>query len=254
MSANRDTTKVNPLKVVDTTLRDGHQSFIAARMLTEDMEAIAGEIDKAGFRAVEVWGGATFDVCHRFLGEDPWQRPRRLKRLMPRTPFQMLLRGQNLVGYRNYADDVVKAFVQHAVEVGIDIFRIFDAVNDERNLATATDVVKKCGKHAQLTLSYSITEPGLGGPVYNIDYYLKKACVMQDMGADSLCVKDMAGLLSPFDAYELIKALKAAVKIPINLHSHFTSGMGCMTYLKAIEAGVDIIDTALEAVPKSNNC
>jgi len=157
----------------------------------------------------------------------------------------MLLRGQNLVGYRNYADDVVNAFVQHAVEVGIDIFRIFDALNDERNLATATDAVRGCGKHAQLTLSYSITESGLGGPIYNIDYYLKKAQIMEDIGADSLCLKDMAGLLSPLDAYELIKALKSTVKIPINLHSHFTSGMGCMTYLKAIEAGVDMVDTAL---------
>ena len=245
MNVSKDTIDMTPLKVVDTTLRDGHQSCFATRMLTEDMEGIAEEIDKVGFHAVEMWGGATFDVCHRFLGEDPWERPRILKRLMPRTPFQMLLRGQNLVGYRNYADDVVRAFVHHAVEVGIDIFRIFDALNDERNLATATDAVKECEKHAQLTLSYSITESGLGGPIYNIDYYLKKARIMEDMGADSLCVKDMAGLLSPFDAYELIKALKSTVKIPINLHGHFTSGMGCMVYLKAVEAGVDMVDTAL---------
>ena len=245
MKVSADQAKMAPLKIVDTTLRDGHQSSFATRMLTDDMDDIAEEMDKAGFHAVEVWGGATFDVSHRFLGEDPWERPRVLKRLMPRTPFQMLLRGQNLVGYRNYADDVVKAFVFHAAEVGIDIFRIFDALNDVRNLATATEAVKECGKHAQLALCYSITESGLGGPVFNIDYYLKKARAMQEMGADSLCVKDMAGLLSPLDAYELIRALKATVKIPIDLHSHFTSGMACMTYLKAVEAGVDMVDTAL---------
>jgi pyruvate carboxylase subunit B len=214
-------------------------------MRTQDMEGIAEAIDKAGFHSVEVWGGATFDVCHRFLGEDPWERPRILKKLMPRTPFQMLLRGQNLVGYRNYADDVVKAFVHHAAEVGIDIFRIFDALNDERNLATALEAVKECGKHAQLTISYSLTEPRLGGPVYNLEYYTQKARTLQEMGADSLCIKDMAGLLSPFDAYELVKALKTVVAIPINLHTHYTSGMGSMTYLKAAEAGVDMVDVSL---------
>jgi len=245
MSASREEPKRAPLKIVDTTLRDGHQSCLATRMLTQDMEGVAEALDKAGFHAVEVWGGATFDVCHRFLGEDPWERPRILKKLMPRTPFQMLLRGQNLVGYRNYADDVVRAFVHHAVEVGMDIFRIFDALNDERNLATALSAVKECGKHAQLTVCYSVTEPRLGGAVYNIDYYLQKAHIMEDMGADSLCIKDMAGLLSPFDVYELVKALKAEITIPINLHGHYTSGMGCMAYLKAAEVGVDVADACL---------
>ena len=245
MSVAKEAPEPGPLKIVDTTLRDGHQSSLATRMLTEDMEGVAEAIDQAGFYAGEMWGGATFDVSHRFLGEDPWERPRVLKRLMPRTPFQMLLRGQNLVGYRNYADDVVRAFVHHAAEVGIDIFRIFDALNDERNLITALDAVKECGKHAQLTLCYSVTGLRLGGPIYNIEYFVQKARTLEAMGADSLCIKDMAGLLSPYDAYELVKALKAAVRIPIDLHTHYTSGMGSMTYLKAVEAGVDIVDTAL---------
>ncbi len=235
----------NPVKITDVTFRDGHQSTLATRMRTEDMEGIAGEMNKAGFYSMEVWGGATFDVPTRFLNEDPWERPRILKKLMPDTPLQMLLRGQNLVGYRNYADDVVTAFVYHAAEVGIDIFRVFDAVNDERNFQTALKAIKECGKHAQLSLCYSLTEPKLGGPVYNIDYYVNKALILQDMGADSLCIKDMAGLMSPDDAYELLKALKQALTIPIDLHTHYTSGMASMSCLKAIEAGVDIIDTAL---------
>ncbi len=235
----------NPVKITDVTLRDGHQSSLATRMRTEDMEAIAEEMNKAGFYSMEVWGGATFDVPTRFLNEDPWERPRILKRLMPDTPLQMLLRGQNLVGYRNYADDVVTAFVYHAAEVGIDIFRVFDAVNDERNFETCIKAIKDCGKHAQLSLCYSLTEPKLGGPVYNIDYYVNKALILQDMGADSLCIKDMAGLIAPDDAYELIKALKKVLKIPVQLHTHYTSGMASMSCLKAIEAGVDIIDTAL---------
>lgn len=235
----------NPVKITDVTFRDGHQSSLATRMRTEDMEGIAEEMNKAGFYSMEVWGGATFDVPTRFLNEDPWERPRILKRLMPNTPLQMLLRGQNLVGYRNYADDVVTAFVYHAAEVGIDIFRVFDAVNDERNFETALKAIKECGKHAQLSLCYSLTEPKLGGPVYNIDYYVNKALILQDMGTDSLCIKDMAGLMAPDDAYELIKALKQVLKIPVNLHTHYTSGMASMSCLKAIEAGVDIIDTAL---------
>ncbi len=235
----------NRLKITDVTFRDAHQSSLATRLRTEDMEAVAEEMNKAGFYSMEVWGGATFDVPTRFLNEDPWQRPRLLKRLMPDTPLQMLLRGQNLVGYRNYADDVVTAFVNHAAEVGIDIFRVFDAVNDERNFETCLKAIKECGKHAQLSLCYSLTETKLGGPVYNIDYYVSKALILQDMGADSLCIKDMAGLMAPDDAYELIKALKQALKIPVQLHTHYTSGMASMTYLKAIEAGVDIIDTAL---------
>jgi pyruvate carboxylase subunit B len=235
----------NPVKITDVTFRDGHQSSLATRMRTEDMEGIAEEMNKAGFYSMEVWGGATFDVPTRFLNEDPWERPRILKRLMPNTPLQMLLRGQNLVGYRNYADDVVTAFVHHAAEVGIDIFRVFDALNDERNFETAIKAIKERGKHAQLSLCYSLTEPKLGGPVYNINYYVSKALILEDMGADSLCIKDMAGLMAPDDAYELIKALKQALKIPVNLHTHYTSGMASMSCLKAIEAGVDIIDTAL---------
>jgi len=209
------------------------------------MAEIAPEMNKTGYYSMEVWGGATFDVPTRFLNEDPWDRPRILKKLMPDTPLQMLLRGQNLVGYRNYADDVVNAFVHHAAEVGIDVFRVFDALNDERNFEASLKAIKECGKHAQLSLSYSLTEKKLGGPVYNIDYYVNKAKIMENMGADSLCIKDMAGLISPDDAFKLISALKKAIKIPVHLHTHYTSGMASMSCLKAIEAGVDIIDTAL---------
>ena len=235
----------NPLKITDLTFRDGHQSLFATRMRTADMEPIAPEMNKAGFWSMEVWGGATFDVMTRFLNEDPWERIRILKKLMPDTKLQMLLRGQNLVGYRNYADDVVTAFVHHSADCGIDVFRVFDAVNDERNFITAFKAIKDKKKHIQGSLCYSLTEPKLGGPVYNIDYFVNKALIIQDMGADSLCIKDMAGLISPDDAYELIKALKQALKIPVNLHSHFTSGMAYMSYLKAIEAGVDFIDTCI---------
>ena len=237
--------KKNPLKITDTTFRDGHQSSLATRMRTEDMEPIAAEMDKAGFYAMEVWGGATFDVPTRFLNEDPWEKPRILKRLMPNTPLQMLLRGQNLVGYRHYADDVVFAFVHKAAEVGIDIFRVFDAVNDERNFEAPFKAIKECGKHIQGTVCYSLTERKLGGPIYNIDYYVNKAIILQDMGADSICIKDMAGLAAPYDIYELVKALKAVLKVPIEFHTHYTSGMASMSCLKAAEAGVDIIDTAL---------
>jgi len=215
----------NPLKITDVTLRDGHQSIMATRMRTEDMLPIAGEMNKADFYSMEVWGGATFDVSTRFLNEDPWERPRLLKKLMPDTPLQMLLRGQNLVGYRHYADDVVTAFVHHAAEVGIDIFRVFDSVNDERNFETALKAIKDCGKHAQLSICYSLTERKMGGPVYNLDYYVNKSRILEEMGADSLCIKDMAGLISPDDAYELISALKKAIKIPVQLHTHYTSGM-----------------------------
>ena len=238
-------TDKNPLRITDTTFRDGHQSNLATRMRTEDMVSIAEEMNKAGFYSMEVWGGATFDVATRFLNEDPWDRPRLLKKLMPNTPLQMLLRGQNLVGYRNYADDVVTAFVRHAAECGIDIFRIFDALNDERNLETSLKAVKECGKHAQLTICYSLTEPKMDGPVFNLDYYINKARILENMGADSICIKDMAGLIAPDDAYNLVTALKKTVKIPIQIHTHYTSGMGAMSYLKAAEAGVDVIDTAL---------
>ena len=235
----------NPLKVEDLTFRDGHQSMFATRGRTEDMIPVAEMMDEVGFWAMEVWGGATFDTMHRFLNEDPWERIRTLKRYIKKTPFSMLLRGQNLVGYRNYADDVAKAFVKRAVENGIDIFRTFDALNDYRNFDAVVPVIKASGKHFQGSICYSLTEPRLGGDVYNLDYYVKKAKALEAMGADSICVKDMAGLIAPYDAYAIVKALKAAVKPPIHLHSHFTSGMSAMSHLKAVEAGVDIVDTCM---------
>jgi pyruvate carboxylase subunit B len=235
----------NPVKICDTTFRDAHQCSVATRMRTEDMEWMASEMNKCGFYSMEVWGGATFDVPHRFLGEDPWDRPRKLKKLMPDTPLQMLLRGQNLVAYRNHPDDLVDAFVEQAAEVGIDIFRVFDAVNDERNHERAAKAIKKCGRHYQGAICYSLTQPRMGGPVYNLEYYVKKSLALQDMGADSICIKDQAGLISPYDAYELIKALKENLRVPVELHTHYTSGQASMSLLKAIEAGVDIVDTAL---------
>jgi len=215
----------NPVKIQDLTFRDAHQSIFATRGRTEDMLPIAEEMDKVGFWALGVWGGATFDTMHRFLGEDPWERPRTLK--------------------RNYADDVAKIFVERAAENGIDVFRVFDAVNDLRNFSTVVPIIKKMGKHFQGAICYSLTEPRMGGPVYNVEYYVKKAKQLEDMGADTVCIKDMAGLISPYDAYMLVKALKEQVKVPIHLHSHFTSGQSCMALLKAIEAGVDIVDTVL---------
>ena len=236
---------VGALKITDLTFRDGHQSLFATRVRTDDLAAIAPDMDAVGFWSMEVWGGATFDVMTRFLNEDPWERIRVLKARMPNVPLQMLLRGQNLVGYRNYADDVVRAFVLHAAECGIDVFRVFDALNDERNFITAFDAIREAGKHIQGTLSYSITERSLGGPVYTLDYYLEKARTIQRMGAQSLCIKDMAGLLSPADADTLVSALKRELSIPIVVHTHFTSGMAYMTLLKSIEAGADVIDTCL---------
>lgn len=235
----------NPVKIMDLSLRDGHQSLFATRGRTEDMIPVAELMDEIGFWAIETWGGATFDTMHRFLNEDPWERLRTLKRYLKKTPFSMLLRAQNLVGYRNYADDLATAFVDRAAENGMDIFRTFDALNDYRNFETVVTQIKKSGKHFQGCICYTMTEPRLGGDVYNLEYYLTKAKDLDSMGADSICIKDMAGLLSPYDAYELIKAMKEAVSIPIHLHSHFTSGMSSMTHLKAIEAGVDIIDTCM---------
>ncbi len=235
----------NPVKVMDLTLRDGHQSLFATRGRTEDMIPVAEMMDEVGFWAIETWGGATFDTMHRFLNEDPWERIRTLKRYIKKTPFSMLLRAQNLVGYRNYADDVAEAFVDRAAANGMDIFRTFDALNDYRNFETVVKGIKKAGKHFQGCICYSMTEPRMGGDVYNLDYYVNKAKDLEKMGADSICVKDMAGLLAPYDAYPLIKALKKAIKVPVNLHSHFTSGMASMTHLKAIEAGVDIVDTCM---------
>jgi pyruvate carboxylase subunit B len=216
-------------------------------MKTSDMLPIADKMDAIGFYSMEIWGGATFDVMTRFLNEDPWNRVKLLKEKMPNTKLQMLLRGQNLVGYRNYADDVVDAFITKAADVGIDIFRVFDALNDERNFLTSFKAIKKNKKHIQGAISYSLTlkEKKLGGPIFNIDYYIKKAKIIEDMGANSLCIKDMSGIISPYDAYTLIAALKANIKIPVHLHTHYTSGMASMSMLKAIEAGVDGIDTCL---------
>jgi oxaloacetate decarboxylase alpha subunit/pyruvate carboxylase subunit B len=235
----------NPVKIEDLTLRDGHQSLFATRGRTEDMIPVAEMMDEVGFWAMETWGGATFDTMHRFLNEDPWERIRTLKRYIKKTPFSMLLRAQNLVGYRNYADDVAKAFVERAAANGMDIFRTFDALNDYRNFETVVPVIKANGKHFQGCICYSLTEPRLGGDVYNLQYYVNKAKELEKMGADSICIKDMAGLIAPYDAYAIVKALKNTVKVPIHLHSHFTSGMSSMAHLKAIEAGVDIVDTCM---------
>ncbi len=246
MNYDKDRPKAeNPLLIEDISLRDGHQSLFATRGRTEDMIPVAEKMDEIGFWAAEVWGGATFDTMHRFLGEDPWERLRTLKRYFKKTKFSMLLRGQNLVGYRNYADDLAKLFIKKSVDNGMDIFRTFDALNDYRNFETVVPVIKECGAHFQGCMCYTLTEPRLGGEVYNLDYYLQKAKDLEDMGADSICIKDMAGLLAPYDAYELVKALKENVKPLIHLHSHFTSGMSPLTHFKAIEAGVDIIDTCM---------
>lgn len=235
----------NPIKIEDLSLRDGHQSIFATRGRTQDMIPVAELMDEVGFWAVEIWGGATFDTMHRFLNEDPWERIRTLKRYMKKTPFSMLLRAQNLVGYRNYADDVAKAFVERACENGMDIFRTFDALNDFRNFETVVPVIKQFGKHFQGCICYSLIEPRMGGEVYNLDYYVQKAKALEAMGADSICIKDMAGLIAPYDAYAIVEAFKETVKPPIHLHSHFTSGMSPLSHLKAIEAGVDIIDTCM---------
>ena len=243
--AEKKTTQQNRIRFTDTTFRDGHQSTLATRLRGDDIFPIAEELDKVGFWSLEVWGGATFDVPTRFLNEDPWERLRRLKGLVKKTPLQMLLRGQNLVGYRNYPDDVVEAFVNRAAVNGVDVFRVFDALNDLRNCASSIKAVKKAGKHAQGTICYSLTERRLGGPIYNLQYYLKMARQLEDMGVDSIVIKDMAGMIAPYDAYNLVKALKETVKVHIQLHTHYTSGMGSMAYLKAIEAGVDVVDTAL---------
>lgn len=240
----------NPIKFTDTTFRDGHQSSLATRMRTEDMLPLAERMDEVGFWSMEVWGGATFDVTHRFLAEDPWERIRTLKKYIKKTPFMMLLRGQNLVGYRHYPDDVVDPFVKYAAECGINIFRVFDALNDMRNFEASFKAINDCKKagmdvHIQAAVCYSLTQRRMGGEVYTKEYYLDFAKRAVDMGADSFCVKDMAGMISPYDAYELILALKETIPIPIELHTHYTSGQASMAYLKAIEAGVDIVDTCL---------
>ncbi|MDD4882302.1 MAG: sodium-extruding oxaloacetate decarboxylase subunit alpha, partial [Gallionellaceae bacterium] len=224
------------VQVTDLVLRDGHQSLIATRMRTDDMLPICGKLDQVGFWSLEAWGGATFDSCVRFLKEDPWERLKRLRRALPNTRIQMLLRGQNLLGYRHYADDVVRAFVQKSADNGVDIFRVFDAMNDIRNMQVAIEAVKKSGKHAQGAISYTVS------PVHDIPYFVAMARELANMGVDSIAIKDMAGLLTPYTAHELVRAIKGATSLPINTHSHATAGLSAMVHMKAVEAGVDIID------------
>lgn len=227
------------VKITETVLRDAHQSLIATRMTMDEMLPILPLMDKVGYHSVECWGGATFDACLRFLNEDPWERLRTLKKNLPNTKLQMLFRGQNMLGYRHYADDVLEYFVQKSVANGIDIIRIFDALNDIRNLETAIKAAKKEGAHTQVAISYTL------GDVFTTDYYVDYAKRIENSGADSICIKDMAALLTPYETEKLVKALKSAVKIPIQLHTHYTSGLASMCLLKGIEAGVDVIDTAM---------
>ena len=225
--------------ITETALRDAHQSIMATRLRTEDMLPVAEALDEVGYHSLEVWGGATFDACMRFLDEDPWERLRQLRRRIRKTKLQMLLRGQNLVGYRHYADDVVREFVRRAVGNGIDIVRIFDALNDLRNAEVAADQVKKEGAHLQMGISYTTS------PVHTLDLFARQAQDMVDMGADSICIKDMAGLLSPMDAAALVSAIKARVDVPVQVHSHYTSGLAAMSYLAGIQAGADVVDCAI---------
>ena len=227
------------LKITETVLRDSHQSLIATRMTTDEMIDILPELDKVGYYSLEAWGGATFDSCLRFLNEDPWDRLRTIRDKVKNTKLQMLFRGQNILGYRHYADDVVEYFVQKSIANGIDIIRIFDALNDPRNLKTAIEATKKEKGHVQAAISYTT------GPVFSNEYFAKYAHTLQEMGADSICIKDMAGLLKPYDAYDLVTAIKSVCSIPVQLHTHYTSGLASMTVLKAVEAGVDVVDTAI---------
>ena len=234
-----------PLALTDVVLRDAHQSILATRLRTEDMLPIAPLLDKVGFWSLESWGGATFDSCIRYLGEDPWERIRDLKKVMPNTPQQMLLRGQNLLGYRHYADDLVNRFVERAHTNGVDVFRIFDAMNDVRNLETAVKSVVDVGAHAQGTLSYTTS------PVHTTDTWIDMAKRIEDMGCHSLCIKDMAGLLKPFEAYELISQIKSQTDLIVSLHCHATTGLSTATYQKAIEAGIDVLDTAISSMSQT---
>ena len=227
------------IKITDTSLRDAHQSLIATRMTTEDILPVVEKMDTVGYQSMECWGGATFDACVRFLNEDPWDRLRRIREKAKNTKLQMLLRAQNLLGYKHYADDVVDYFVQKSIANGIDIIRIFDALNDPRNMERAMKACKREGGHAQAAFSYTIS------PFHSLEQFVKDAKTFVDMGADSICIKDMAGLLVPYQSYELVNALKENVKVPIQLHTHYTSGVGSMTYLKGIEAGADIVDCAI---------
>lgn len=227
------------VKITETVLRDAHQSLIATRMSSDDILPIVEKLDKVGYNSLECWGGATFDSCLRFLNEDPWERLRKIKSRAKKTPLQMLLRGQNLLGYKHYADDVVEYFVQKSISNGIDIIRIFDALNDVRNIEASIKACKREGGHAQGTVSYTIS------PVHSLEHFVKDSRMLVEMGADSICIKDMAGLLLPYSAYELVKTLKEYIKVPIQIHTHYTSGVASMTYLKAIEAGADIVDCAI---------
>ena len=228
-----------PVKITEVVLRDAHQSLLATRMTMDDMRPILPAMDKVGYYSIECWGGATFDACIRFLDEDPWDRLRILRKEMPNSKLQMLFRGQNMLGYRHYADDAVEYFVQKSVANGIDIMRIFDALNDPRNLQTAIKAAKKERAHVQACISYTLS------PVHTNEYFVKYAKTLEEMGADSLCIKDMAGLLKPYTCYELVKALKESIKIPVDIHSHYTAGLASMSILKGIEAGADIVDTAM---------
>jgi len=236
---NMPKNKMPKVRITETVLRDAHQSLVATRMTTEEMLPVLDKLDKVGYNSLECWGGATFDSCLRFLNEDPWERLRTIRKHVKNTKLQMLLRGQNLLGYKHYADDVVQYFVHKAIANGIDVIRIFDALNDPRNIETAIKACKKEGGHAQAAVSYTIS------PVHNLEYFVNLAKQLVNMGADSICIKDMAGLLVPYAAYDLVKALKKSIKVPIQLHTHYTSGVASMTYLKAIEAGCDIVDCAI---------
>ncbi len=237
-----NTANQRALGITDVVLRDAHQSILATRMRLEDMLPIAAKLDKVGFWSVESWGGATFDACIRYLGEDPWERIRQLKQAMPNTRQQMLLRGQNLLGYRHYADDVVEKFVERAAVNGVDVFRVFDAMNDPRNLSTALKAVKQQGKHAQGTISYTTS------PVHTLDMWLDLSKQIEDMGADSIAIKDMAGILTPYTAFELVTRMKASLSIPIHMQCHATAGLSSVAILKAVEAGIDNVDTAISSL------
>lgn len=234
--------KHSPLGITEVVFRDAHQSLFATRMRIDDMLPIAAQLDQIGYWSMESWGGATFDACIRFLGEDPWDRIREIKKAMPNTPQQMLFRGQNILGYRHYADDVVEKFVERAAVNGIDVFRVFDAMNDMRNLQTALKAVNQVGKHAQGTISYTVS------PVHTIDLWVDLARQIEDAGADSICIKDMAGLLTPYIGYELVTKLKSAVNIPLQLHAHATTGLSTATIMKCVEAGIDNVDTAISSM------
>jgi len=239
--------QIQPLLITDTVLRDAHQSLLATRMRTADMLPILPRMDAVGYHSLEMWGGATFDAAMRFLGEDPWERARVLKAQLPHTACQMLLRGQNLVGYKHYPDDIVERFVTCAQANGIDIFRIFDSLNDVRNMAQAMQVAKRVGAHVQAGICYTTS------PVHTLEAFVNMAIELERMGADSICIKDMAALITPYDAFELVKRLKAVLHIPLQLHTHYTSGMGTAAYLKAAEAGVDAVDTAISSMALSTS-